>query len=533
MKLTEQQETAVTSQPKPVTPIIAGPGAGKTEVLVCRAIVECEREGTDGVAICAFTRSAAAELERRIEASNVCVPFVGTVHGLALDILKRNQLYAKHAILDEMTATLTLERIASEQGSKVVTLSKRHIPGATQEIAGFVPRTFSLLPEWTLALRYCTELLSAGYMDYDMLLALATGCLDAGLEHPFKVVLVDEFQDISEIEATFISSLRCRLVAVGDPNQAIFGFKGGDATVFNDMCIAFKPHVLNNSFRCPPAVCEVANRLVGDNQEIYSACEHAGEVEFYSSQTVSECEEALVRLVAKNPVSTAILCRYNEEVEYVMSHLEYAGIKCCGRAKLIEERAITTFTFLVDTENEFAAFAYVSERFGKAFAVRESATAKAMGVSLNKHLGLIAQTLTPYEAIRWMKSISGGRHDLFGLESVQQIEAIVNDERSVGLLGPEIAALLAGSQPHKPNMSSVNVLTIHSAKGLEFQNVVVAQFMKQSSAKRDSYNLLYVAFTRASRKLVVLCNGKPAGPLALESFQTRFVPAKQALPIAD
>jgi hypothetical protein len=187
----------------------------------------------------------------------------------------------------------------------------------------------------------------------------------------------------------------------------------------------------------------------------------------------------------------------------------------------------------VDVDNEFAAYAYVADRYGKAFAKAESAKAKAFGLTLNGHLGLLGHSLMPRAAVKWMREACGGRWDLFGAESVLQIDAIVNDEQSVALSGPEIAELLSSGRPHKPSMSAVNVLTIHAAKGLEFQNVIVAQLMKAASDSQANRNLIYVAFTRASRKLVVLCNGKPAGPLALESFQARFVPAELALPIAD
>lgn len=534
MKNTELQERAIMSPPRQIIPIIAGPGSGKTHVLVARAMMEAALVGTDAVAVCAFTRSAAAELVRRMDAYTTGMPaWCGTVHGLASDILYHNPLYEKHRILDEATATMTLERIASEQGFREVSKAKQWISEVTKELAGFAARTFRLIPERTLAQRYCSELLSAGYTDYDMLLALATGWLDSGAKHGIKVVLVDEFQDISESEAAFLSALRCRLVVVGDPNQAIFGFKGGDSTIFNDLCLSWQPHLLNQSFRCPPAICDAANCLVGDNQRIESYCEYSGSASFYASECLHDCESALQRLVSKNPVSTAILCRYNDEVEYVTKLLEDADIPCCCKSQPIEEKAINTFRLLVDIDNEFAAYAFVADRFGAAFAKTSLTAAKGLGVTLNRHMKLAEHSLTSSAAVHWMKQSCGGRHDLYSLESVKAIEAIVNDENSVGLTGPQIAELLSAGRPHKPSMSAVNVLTIHAAKGLEFQNVIVAQLMKATSNSQANRNLLYVAFTRASRTLTVLCNGKPAGPLALESFQTRFVPAEQALPIAE
>jgi len=85
--------------------------------------------------------------------------------------------------------------------------------------------------------------------------------------YQYDIVYCDEIQDLSDLERTFFLKLKRsdgRFIAVGDPNQSIYGFKGASINGFFEL--AKEPNVkimpLSISYRCPKAVTEHANELV-------------------------------------------------------------------------------------------------------------------------------------------------------------------------------------------------------------------------------------------------------------------------------
>lgn len=85
----------------------------------------------------------------------------------------------------------------------------------------------------------------------------------------YNYVFVDEAQDTNGIQVEILSRLlapRSRLIAVGDPHQAIYGFRGADADAMTRMAERFqcKTFPLSVSYRCPKAVVREAQRYLGN-----------------------------------------------------------------------------------------------------------------------------------------------------------------------------------------------------------------------------------------------------------------------------
>ena len=100
-----------------------------------------------------------------------------------------------------------------------------------------------------------------GILDFDdMILAPAV----AGVSFDsYDMVLIDEAQDLSAINHVLVQKIvksRSRVILVGDPCQAIYGFRGADTTSMNKLGKMFdaKPFSLTTSFRCSQAVTENA-----------------------------------------------------------------------------------------------------------------------------------------------------------------------------------------------------------------------------------------------------------------------------------
>ena len=101
----------------------------------------------------------------------------------------------------------------------------------------------------------------SGVIDFDDQIYMST--LFGGQYTKYPVVLVDEAQDLSPLNHMALSRMVAnRLVAVGDPNQAIYGFRGAHASSMAVLKDQFQMEELSLSvsFRCPKAVVEVARR---------------------------------------------------------------------------------------------------------------------------------------------------------------------------------------------------------------------------------------------------------------------------------
>jgi hypothetical protein len=110
-------------------------------------------------------------------------------------------------------------------------------------------------------------------VDFEDMLVLAADHLEAGRGDPgYDLILVDEFQDVSQARARLVRALLQRperyLLAVGDDWQAINRFAGADISVMSDFEAWFGAGIrleLTTTFRCPQSVCDVAGRFVMRN----------------------------------------------------------------------------------------------------------------------------------------------------------------------------------------------------------------------------------------------------------------------------
>lgn len=112
-----------------------------------------------------------------------------------------------------------------------------------------------------------------GAIDFEDMLGLAADCIEAGQwKSPYELVMVDEFQDVSQARARLVASLlnapgRC-LFAVGDDWQSINRFAGSDLAVMTDFEAKFGNAVtlkLETTFRCPQSLCDVSSSFVQKN----------------------------------------------------------------------------------------------------------------------------------------------------------------------------------------------------------------------------------------------------------------------------
>ena len=242
--------------------IIAGPGTGKTRTLTHRIAHQVTELGVPAGQVLAitFTRRAAQEMRDRLAA--LCPGqddqiTVTTFHGLGLRILREHAalagLPAGFGVADEAARL----RVATE------------VAGSERE-----GRRLAADPDQGSRLALRTELAARGLVDFDGLVELPAGLLGdhpdlaARLRDRWPRVSVDEYQDIDAVQYDLLRSLvgdGAGLTAIGDPDQAIYGFRGADVGIFGAFTADFPAAVtveLTRNYRSSPEIVTAAMQAI-------------------------------------------------------------------------------------------------------------------------------------------------------------------------------------------------------------------------------------------------------------------------------
>ena len=286
--------------------VVGGPGTGKTEFLVRRAVhlLGESKLPPDQLLVLSFGRRGVADIRGRIrtalDASTSSID-VTTFHSFAARMLEtfaavRGWAEAPQVLTGPEQVALIQQMLATENPQRW-SPAFRHLLGSTtfaREVTDFVLRTRELLLEgdalaeraaaradWkgiaSFVARYDLELRRLGRVDYGTLLAEAVWAMDDAdvathMADRFRYVLVDEYQDTTVAQARLLGHLtpfERNLTVAADPYQSIYSFRG--AALENVDCFPTdfpgpdgnpaRRLILTTSFRTPAAVLEAAVRV--------------------------------------------------------------------------------------------------------------------------------------------------------------------------------------------------------------------------------------------------------------------------------
>jgi len=276
--LNPQQREVVWHQGPPLL-VQAGPGTGKTRALTHRIAYLLKRRGVspDSILALTFTRQAAAEMVSRLQRLLPDFPgwerlTIKTFHALGQQIL--TETGQQRGVADEPRRRALLGQVAREAGVGAKLLEKNVI-------------------RWKQALLYPDDLANCGgdenlaaYRRYEALLArenlwdyedllarpvrllLRQPDLRDSYQRRFHHLLVDEYQDLNEAQYRLFRVLagsQAEIVAIGDPDQAIYGFRGARPEYFARFHEDFPQAVryrFIETYRLPVPVLRAAERLL-------------------------------------------------------------------------------------------------------------------------------------------------------------------------------------------------------------------------------------------------------------------------------
>jgi ATP-dependent DNA helicase UvrD/PcrA len=458
-RLDAMQRVAASAPGGPLL-IVAGPGTGKTRTLTHRIAYLCAELGVFPHRCLAitFTRRAAAELRERLDAllgDGAEDITVGTFHSVGLAILRDNAkavgLGPQWRIADEA------ERIAA------------------REQAGDDDQAYAKL------------LRQQDLVDLDDLIELPVALLrdDPALVEKYRRrwqwIFVDEYQDVDETQyelLRLLSPADGNLCAIGDPDQAIYSFRGADVRYFlrfNEDFVdarlvrltrnyrssapilaaavqAIAPSSLVNGRRLDPARLDPESPLVGR----YFAGSVADEADFVV-RTVDDLVGGLShrsldsgrvdsRAVAAGNLSfsdIAVLYRTDAQSGPILEALSRAGVP-------VQKRSHNR----------------LRDRPGVQVIARELRLAGGAAGSLPARVKLAAQTLAQRYAAPTLDGDQLVPDDVWAAaDLLLPLADRIGDDLPAFLqeiaTGAEVDAL-------DPRAGAVNLLTLHAAKGLEF-----------------------------------------------------------------
>jgi len=297
------QRAAVLAPGGPVM-IIAGAGSGKTRTLTYRAAnLISTGLAPDRLLLCTFTNRAAREMIRRVESLldvDLRMLWAGTFHRVANLALRRYAervgLQPNYVILDREDAKDLMAGCLAEEG--VAEHRKRFPRAALMQhiLSRAVDSQLSLEsalqahasqfvdlaePLQRVADRFTARKLKLGLMDYDDLLLYFKILLS---EHPgpaaelkgrFEHVLVDEYQDTSQLQGEIIdacASVHGNLTVVGDDAQSIYSFRGAHFLNIIDFPRRYteaRVYKLERNYRSSPEILSLANAVIARNIRQY------------------------------------------------------------------------------------------------------------------------------------------------------------------------------------------------------------------------------------------------------------------------
>lgn len=245
--LSEEQQRAVQAPPAPLV-IVAGPGAGKTRTLVERINWLVSEHGIDPTTILALTFSnrAARELAERLDVRLPGSPTVATFHKLGFSIVSAHRellglpptlrILAEEEAEEAFAACAPVAEIATlDELECAFTALYTGAGGDLRALREVAEQVLQLAPEYAAAKR------ALGALDFTDLLMLPLALLaeHEALREQYRQrwphVFVDEYQDVNVLQYLLLRLL-CPpggdLCVIGDPDQAIYGFRGADVRYF-------------------------------------------------------------------------------------------------------------------------------------------------------------------------------------------------------------------------------------------------------------------------------------------------------------
>ena len=407
----------------------------------------------------------------------------------------------------------------------------------------------------------------------------------------FHYIHVDEFQDIDKEQYKLIkqlSTVHDNVYVVGDPDQTIYTWRGADVNIIVNFDKDFedtKTIILNQNYRSTNNILSGANSVIKNNKarvdkELYSQNGDGSKIIHKTCQ--SELYEAnyVVNQIVKlhsdgyNYKDIAVLYRSNylsREVEKVLienivPYVLYGGIRFYER---MEVKDILSYLRMITRADDLALIRVINtprRGIGPKTLDAISTMAKEKGVTMYEILksGLYPKYKDVFENFvnmieKWREDLKNNDLELLlqevlddsgyramlesenETERLENIKSLVDDIKEYSINYPDSSLdeylqniALYTDRASEEIGDAVNLCTIHSAKGLEFEVVFVIglsegifpserTLSEGSKGIEEERRLAYVAYTRAKSQLYLTESNSFSYVIQSSKLPSRFI----------
>ncbi|MDO8430022.1 MAG: UvrD-helicase domain-containing protein [bacterium] len=549
-ELNEVQKRAAAHSGGPIL-IAAGAGSGKTKTLTNRLIYLLENGiKPENIIAITFTNKAAKEMRSRVASHKTLAisPFIGTFHSLGVQILKEEAEKVGRAknftIFDEDDALSLLKKILLEMNLSKDRFSPLTVMAKISQIKNELLEIEDLASEShydkvviTAFKKYEDELLKSNAFDFDDLIEKPVKIFQSDKEilekyqNKWQHILVDEFQDVNTSQYLLIKLLAGKhknLFVIGDDAQSIYAFRGSDFRNFLNFEKDWDATVikLEENYRSTKNIIRAASELIKNNklQKPKDLWTQNQEGELIKLSAFSSAEEEafgvadkILELIKNGETvkEIAILYRTNAqsraiEQAFIQSGIPYeifGGLKFYARKEIKDIIAGLRYAF---NPKDAASI----ERLKKTFTKPQNAALLSELPRLAGELSIVELINFFLENTNYLEYLE--KHFKNPEERRENIRELINFASSFKDAHEFLEQVaLVSSLDGRPKLqeNAVKLMTIHLAKGLEFNQVFIIgtndgllpherSFFKSHDIEEER-RLMYVAMTRARQNLYI------------------------------
>lgn len=558
--LNKEQKQAVLHEQGPAV-VLAGAGSGKTTVLTARVAWLLTEKNIKPyeIFVVTFTNKAAKEIKERIlQKTGFHLPWSGTFHSLCAKILRIDGAeigLANNFVIYDADDQLSLikkifkdlniddEDIKPKSAQNAISQAKNEMlkPDDYEQIAkGHFQQTVAKIYKI-----YQRELNKASAVDFDDLLLKTVDLLkkSARVKEKFqkniKHVLVDEYQDTNKVQYTLTKLLaepQNNIFVVGDFCQSIYAWRGADYKNMMQLKTSFpdiKEYKLEQNYRSNQTILTAATEVISQNTmhpvlNLWTERTEDELIEVFEADNGRSEADHIAKFLEKKRdeykySQMAVLYRTNAQSREFEEAFMRFGIpyKLIGGVKFYERKEVKDvlayLRFAVNKEDSVSQDRIV--KLGKRIFSKFSSWLEKLQ-SENK---LDTLTDNPALVIKDILEVTGyidkynkkTEEDLARKENVKELINVASQFENANQFLENIALIqdsqFVDKETEEVFQDAVNMMSLHSAKGLEFDVVCLVgledgllphtRSLYDEEQMEEERRLCYVGITRAKNKL--------------------------------
>ena len=579
-KLNPKQQLAVIHKSGPAV-VLAGAGSGKTTVLTTRVawLIAEQNVSPFAILVVTFTNKAAKEIKERIlHATGMHIPWNGTFHSLCAKILRIDGqsvgLGPNFVIYDSQDQLSLLKTIYEQNNFDKDEFNIKAVQAAISNAKNELlnPEQYGDVASGTFQKHvakvykiYQYELNKAGAVDFDDLLSKTLQLLQTDqiirekYQRKYEHVLVDEYQDTNKAQyklTKILATPQNNLFVVGDFCQSIYAWRGADYKNMMQLKQNFpeiQEYRLEQNYRSNQNILDAATQVISLNKthpilKLWTTKPRGNTItNFEADNNYSEAKK-VVQYIRQHSADIdlgeiAILYRTNAQSRAFEEALMQAGIpyKLIGGTKFYERKEVKdVISYLRYAINDFDLVSYQrisklgKRRFEKFHAW--SKQHKPEELATGNPASLLKDILEVTDYLEKFKRET--EENIDRAANIEELLAVAVQFETAAQFLENIALIqdneFADTDVAVDNKRSVNLMSLHSAKGLEFEIVFLvgmeegllphSRSLLDAEQMEEERRLCYVGITRAKSKLYLThCRSRAQYGVPAETVVSRFL----------